>query len=159
MVSTRLLISKPSTPYTNLMVTVPSAAITIGITVVFMFHSFFCYLARPTYLSFFSLFFFSFALSSPGTAKWIFNRFFLFLFLWTFTISGHLLEIRWILCVSISRTDTELSIYHLFVLSNLNSLQNFLLITFSTQSFLVLYTLCTNLLFYCAIIKLVTSPH
>ena len=55
MVSTRPLISKPSSPCTNPLVTVPRVPITIGITVTFMFHSFFNSLARSRYLSFFSL--------------------------------------------------------------------------------------------------------
>ena len=41
MVSTRSLISKTSSPYSNPLVTVSSAPITIGITVTFMFRSFF----------------------------------------------------------------------------------------------------------------------
>ena len=41
MVSTHPLISKLSCPHTNPLVTVPSAPITIGITVTFMFYSFF----------------------------------------------------------------------------------------------------------------------
>ena len=40
-VSTHLLISKSSSPCTNLLVTVPRAPSRIGITVTFMFHSFF----------------------------------------------------------------------------------------------------------------------
>ena len=41
MVSTRPLISKSSTPFTHPLVSVPSVTITIGITVPFIFHSFF----------------------------------------------------------------------------------------------------------------------
>ena len=41
MVSTCYLISKPSTTFTNTLGIVPSAPITIGITVIFMFDSFF----------------------------------------------------------------------------------------------------------------------
>ena len=44
-----------SSPYTSSLVTVPSAVITIGITVTFMFHCFFNALARSRYLSLFSL--------------------------------------------------------------------------------------------------------
>ena len=64
MVST--LISKSSSPWINPLMTVPSAPVTIGITITFMFHSFFNSLAR--YLSFFS-FSFNFTLLSAGTAK------------------------------------------------------------------------------------------
>ena len=52
MVSSRPLTSKPSIPFTNPLVTVPSALITIGITVTFMLHSLFNSLTRPRYLSF-----------------------------------------------------------------------------------------------------------
>ena len=46
MVSTRALISSSSSPFTDSLVAVPSALITVGITVTFMFHSFFSSLAR-----------------------------------------------------------------------------------------------------------------
>ena len=54
-VSTRPLIFKSSSTYTNPLVTVLREPITIGIIVTFMFHSFFSSLARSKYLSFFSL--------------------------------------------------------------------------------------------------------
>ena len=69
MASTRPLISKFSNPCTNPLVTVQSAQITTGITVTFMFNSFFSSLARSRYLSLFSLFFFSFNLSLVETEK------------------------------------------------------------------------------------------
>ena len=53
MVSTRPLTSKSSSPFSNPLVTVPNAQITIGIIVTCMFHSFFSSLARSRYLSFF----------------------------------------------------------------------------------------------------------
>ena len=68
MVSTRPLISKFSIPFLNSLVTAPRAPIIIGITVNFMFHSFFYSLARSRYLSFFS-FSFNLTLCSVGTAK------------------------------------------------------------------------------------------
>ena len=68
MVSIRLLISKSSNPCTNLLVTVPRAPITIGITIIFMFHSFFNSLARLKYLSFILLSF-NLTLWSAWTAK------------------------------------------------------------------------------------------
>ena len=46
MVSTCPLISKSSSPIINPSVTIPSTAITIGITITFIFHSFFRSLAR-----------------------------------------------------------------------------------------------------------------
>ena len=69
--------------------------------------------------------------------------------------SGLLDEIMWsvcmskshrILCVSFSRTGAGLCIYHLFVWSNLNFLHISQWITLPTQSCLVLYSFCANLL-------------
>ena len=68
MVSSRPLISKSSSPFSNPLVTVPNAPITSGKIVTCMFHSFFNSLARSRYLSFFSHSF-SFILWSAGTAK------------------------------------------------------------------------------------------
>ena len=68
MVSTRLLISKSSSPFTYPLMTIPRAPVTIGITVTFMFRSFFNSLARSRYLSFFSLSI-NFTLWSVATAK------------------------------------------------------------------------------------------
>ena len=67
-VSPRPLISKSSSPCTNPLVTVSRALIITGITVTFVFHSFFSSLARSMYLSLFSLSF-SFNLWSAGTVK------------------------------------------------------------------------------------------
>ena len=53
MVSSCPVISKSSSICNNTLVTVPSALITIGITVTSMYHSFFNSLARSKYLSFF----------------------------------------------------------------------------------------------------------
>ena len=68
MVSTRPPTSKSSKPFNNPLVTVPKTPITIGIIVMFMFHSFFNSLARSRYLSLFSHSF-SFILWSARTAK------------------------------------------------------------------------------------------
>ena len=57
-VSTRPLICLSSSSWTNLLVTIASTPIAIGITVTFMCYSFFSSLARSMYLSFF--FFFAF---------------------------------------------------------------------------------------------------
>ena len=62
-----LVLQLPS-PFSNPLVTVPNAPITIGIIVTCMFHSFFNSLARSRYLSFFSHSF-SFILWSAWTAK------------------------------------------------------------------------------------------
>ena len=150
------LISKSSGPCINPLLTVPNALITYGITITFLFHSFYSSPARSRYLSLFLLSF-SFNLWSAGTTKFTIRQvfFFFFFFLLTNTRSGSLAEIRWsvfiskserILCVSFSRTDSGLCIYHLFVWSNLNFLHNSQCITFPTQSCLVLYSPYANLL-------------
>ena len=54
MVTTRPSTSKSSSLFSNPLVTVPNAPITIGIIVTCRFHSFFNSLARSRYLSFFS---------------------------------------------------------------------------------------------------------
>ena len=82
-VSTRPPTSKSSSPFSNPLVTVPNAPITIGIIVTHMFHSFFDSLARSRYLSLFSHSF-SFILWSAGTAKSTISQvlfFFFFFFL------------------------------------------------------------------------------
>ena len=70
MVSTRPPTSKSSCPFSNPLVTVPKAPITIGIIITFMFQCIFLFnsLGRSRYSSFFS-YFFSFILWSAGTAK------------------------------------------------------------------------------------------
>ena len=136
MVSTRPLIYKSSSPCTNSLVIVPTAPITIGIIVTFMFHSFFNSLARSRYLYLFSHSS-NFTLWSAGTTKFTILQVLIFLFVcfvfcfcFVFLLlimirSGRLVEIwlsvcisksqrSW--CVSFSRTDSGLCIYHLFVL-------------------------------------------
>ena len=122
------LTSKSPSPFSNPLVTVPNAPITIGIIVTCMFHCFFYSLARSRYLSFFSHSF-SFILWSAGTAKSTILQVLFFLLI--IIKSGLLAEIRWSvcmskfhrsLCVSFCRTDPGLCIYHLFVWSNLNFL-------------------------------------
>ena len=122
------------------------------IIVTLMFHSFFNSLARSRYSSLFS-YSFNFTLWSTGTAKSTILQVLSFLFI--IIRCGHLAEIRWSvcmskskrsLCVSFSETDSGLSIYHLFVWSNFNFLHNSQLIILPTQSCLVLYSFCANLL-------------
>ena len=126
-VSTRPPTCKSSRPFNNPYVIVPKAPITIGIFVTFMFHRFINSLARSRYLSFFSRSF-SFILWSAGAAKSTILQILFFLLIIRF---GLLAEIRWSvcisksyrsLCVSFSRTDAGLCIYHLLVWSNLNFL-------------------------------------
>ena len=54
--SARCLIIKSSSPFTNPLVTAPSAPVTIGINVTFMFHSFFSSQARQILISLFAFF-------------------------------------------------------------------------------------------------------
>ena len=118
-----------------------------------MFHRFFSSLARSRYLSLFS-FSFVFTLGQPEWQSSLFG-WFSFLLLFFITWSGRLAEIRWSVwisksqrssCISFSWTVSCLCIYHLFVWTYLNFLHNSQWITFPTQSCLVLYSLCSNLL-------------
>ena len=128
-VSTRPPTSKSSSPFSNPLVTVPNAPITIGKIVTFMFHSFFNSLSRSRFLSFFSQSF-SFILWSAWTVKLSILQV-LFFCVCIIIRSGLLGEIRWSvcilkfhgsLCVLFSRMGAGLCIYHLFVGSNLNFL-------------------------------------
>ena len=92
MVSSRPLISKSSSPFTNPLVTVSSATITFGITVTFMFHSLFSSLASSWYVSLFLLSF-SFTLRLAGTVKSTLWQF-LFFFFETIPRFGRLAKIR-----------------------------------------------------------------
>ena len=120
MVSTRPLISKSSSPSTNPLVTVPSALVMIGITVTFKFHSFSVLKLGPGTYFFFNLLS---VLSSgqPERQSLLFGSL-------SFFFTNRLTEIMWsvcipqsqiILCVSFSRTDSGLCIYHLLIWSNL----------------------------------------
>ena len=91
MVSTHPLIFKSSSPCINPLVTVLSTPIIVGVTITFMFHNFFCSLAKARYLSVFSLSF-NFNLWSARMAKSIIQQ--VFFFLLTITRSGCLAEIR-----------------------------------------------------------------
>ena len=167
MVSTRPPTSKSSSPFSNPLVIVPNAPITICIIVTCMFLSFFNSLARLRYLSFFSRSF-SFILWSAGIAKSTILQFLLFLLI--IIRSGLLAEIRWYLCMSkfhrslcvlFSRTGAGLCIYHLLEESNLNFLHISQWITLPTQSCLVLYSFCANLLHSLIMWLMVSSlsPH
>ena len=57
MVTTRPVISKSSSPFINPLVTVPRAPITIGKTVIFMFHNFFQFPSKAQVLIFLFTFF------------------------------------------------------------------------------------------------------
>ena len=98
-------------------------------------------------------------------SSFFFFSFFIYLFfLLNIIRSGHLAEIRLSvcmskshrsLCVPFSRTGAGLCIYHLLVWSNLNSLHITQLITLPTQSCLVLYSFCANLLHIIIIIIII----
>ena len=97
MVSTQPSTSKSSRPFNNLLVTVPKAPITIGIISIFMFHSFFNYLARSRYLSLFSHSFSFILWSAKSTILQIFFSLLIII------RSGLLAEIRWSVCMSKSQ--------------------------------------------------------
>ena len=117
MVFTVPFISKSSGHWTNPLVIVPRAQITIRITVKFTFHSLFISHAKSGYLSFLSLAF-NFTLWSAGTAHNSARS--LFLLLLIIARSGCLAKItrsvciskfQRSLCISLSRTDSELCVY------------------------------------------------
>ena len=162
MVSTRPPTSKSSSPFSNPLVTVPNAPITIA-----MFHSFFNSLTRSSYLSFFSHSFI-FIQWSAGTVKSTILQVLCFLLI--IIKSGLLAGIRRsvcmlkshrCLCVVFSRTGAGFCIYHLLVWLNLNFLHISQWITLPTQSCLTLYSLCAHLLRSLIIWLMVSSlsPH
>ena len=132
-----------------------------------MFHSFFNSLARSRYLSFFS-YSFRFIMWSAVTAKTTILHILFFLLI--IIRPGFLADIRWSvcmlkshrsLCVLFSGTGAGLGRYHFLVWSNLNFLQISQWITLSTQSCLVLYSFCANLLHSLLMLLMVSSllPH
>ena len=152
------VISKSSNPCTYPLVTVPRASIIIGIIVAFMLHSLFNSLAKSRYLSLFSDSF-NLTLWSTGMAKSTILQviFFSCRYLMIICIS----KSQWSLCVSFSRTNSVLCIYHLLVWSNFNFLQNSQWITLPTQSCLFLYSFWANLLHSLIMWLIVSSlsPH
>ena len=105
----------------------PSATITIT----FMFQSFFNFRARSRYLSLFCL---TSVLSDsqPQVLCWLSLG--LVVIKWSVWIS----KSKRIFCVSYSRTDSKLCIYHLFAWSNLNFLYSSQWLPFPTQSTIIL---------------------
>ena len=97
MVSTRPPTSKSFSPFSNPLVTVPNAPITIGIIFTSMFHSFFYSLAISRYLSFFSHFFQSYSVVSRGSKVDYFASSLFFLLI--IIKSGLLAGIRWSVCM------------------------------------------------------------
>ena len=129
MIVTRPLISISFSPYTNPLVTVLSVLVTTGITVTFMFHSFFDFIARSRYLSLFSLSF-NFPLWSARSAKYTIRQVLFFCWLSPSLIVWPRLDDPFVsqnpreFCVSFSRTDSGLCINHFFIWSNSNFLHN-----------------------------------
>ena len=127
------------------------ALITIGIIVTFMFYTFFNSLARSRYLLFNFL---SILLwDQPRQQSPQFSKLSFFCCWLLFGVTVSLIlgdQFVWksqkSLCASFSRRDDGLCIYHLFVWSVWNFLHNFQMITLPTQSCLVWYAFCDNLL-------------
>ena len=126
MVITCHLISKSSRPFNNPLVTAPKATITIGVIVTFTFRIFFKFpwKVEVLILLFTSFQFYSMVSRHSKVHNFANSLFFLLII----KKSGRRAEIRWSicmskshrsLCVSFSRTDSVLCIYHLFVWSNL----------------------------------------
>ena len=112
MVSTRLPTSKSSSPFSNPLVTVPKAPITIGIILTFMFHVFFSIpLKGQVLILLFTFFQFYSVVNQDSKVDNFANSLFFLLIIIRF---GRLAEIRWSVClsksywslfVSFSRTD------------------------------------------------------
>ena len=160
MASTYPLISTSSIPFTNSLVIAPSAIITIGITIPFMFHSFFLFSSKVYVLiSLFTFFQFYPVVCLDGKVHYWQGLFSCWLSLGFVDLA----KIRWSICISKSQRtfcisfswmDSGLCIYHLFIWSNF--LHNSQLITFPTLLSLVLYSFCANLL-HSVIMSLIIS--
>ena len=157
-------ISNSSSPIIKPLAIVPSASITVGITVIFMFHNFFNSLVRPNYL-FLVSFHLIFKLISTETAKsnTVGCIFFLLIIIW----SGFLARIKLFVCILKSQRISCFSFSWTgagpvkIVWSNFNFLHNSLWITFPTQLCPVLYSFCASLLhsFTTGLIVSFFSPH
>ena len=154
MVYNRPFIFKSSSPFINPLVTIPRAPIIIGINVTFMFHRFlFSSLLRSRYL-------FSFSLSlilicgQLGRQNPLFCMFSFFCWLleglvvWPRLSDPFRSQNPKGICVGHSPgLDVGLCIYHLFIWSNGYFLHNSQWTTLPTQSCLILYSFCDNLLY------------
>ena len=169
MISTSLIF-KFSGPFYNLLVTVLKAPITIGIIIIIMFHSFSNSLTRSRYFFSFSHSLFYYVISRDSKVHNFSSSLYFSFFLFLIITSDRLAKIRWSvcmfkshwsLCISFSRTTAVLCIFHLFIWSNFNFLHISQWITLPTQSCLVLYSFCANLLHSLIMWLIVSSlsPH
>ena len=190
MVSARSLISKIFNLFTKPLGIVPNAPFKIGITVNIMFHSFLSSLPRSKFSSLFSFFVhFHWVLCRSGkihksegslfllTISFYSLRVFHIIVSWWFStgvlVTASLLKSpRFFTVFRPISTMLEfgqspsvplllLCIYHLFVWSNFNFLHNSQWITLLTQSCLVLYSFCVNLLHLLIMWSTISSlsPH
>ena len=130
-----------------------------------MFHSFFNSLARSKYLSLF-WHSFNFTIWSAGTESSQFCKFSFLIIIKSDRLAGIrgsvcIWKSQRSLCITFSRADAGLCIYHLFVWLNFNFLHNSQWITLPTKSCLVLYSFCANLLHLLIMWLIVSSlsPH
>ena len=100
-ISTRPLISQSSCPFTNPLVTLPRAPITIDIIITFMFLTFFKFPNKVQVFIFLFSDSFNFPRRSTGTAMSTILQILLFLLI--VSRSGCLVEIRWFVCISKSQ--------------------------------------------------------
>ena len=162
-VSTRLLTSKSSIPFSNPFVTVPKAPIKIGTIVTLMFHSFFQFSSQVVVLILLFTFF-QFFLWSAGTGKSTISQILFILFILLCMVFSARLGDACVcqspigVSVSFSWTGAGLCIYHLFVSSNLNLLHISQWIALPNQSCLVMYSFCANLLHSLIMWLIVSSP-
>ena len=172
MVSTRPLNSKSSSPFDNPSVTVPRAPIIIGITVTFMSHSFFFQFPRKIQVLFLLFIFFQlYSLVSKVHNFVSFCFLFCFFLLLIVISSGHRAEIRWSACMSKSHSNLCLILHIRCWVVHIPFLRmvKFKLLAqlpvdyfpHFTQSCLVLYSFCANLLHSLIMWLMVSSlsPH
>ena len=160
--------SNSPSPFNSPLVTILNAPITIGIIVTFMLHSFFKF---PSKVEVLILLFTFFQFYSVVNRYRKVNNFANSLFFLLITIrSGLLAEFRSSVCMSMSQRSLYVSfswtgvgfcIYHLFVVSKFNFLHISQWITLLTQTCLVLYPFCPNLLHSLIMWLMVSSltPH
>ena len=151
MVSIRPPVSSSFSPLFKILGSVPSAPLTIGITVTIMFHSVLSSLTRSKYLSLFSVFLnFHSMLRWDGKIHYTAGSLFLLRIITRFRF---LTRIRWSVCLlkslRILWMDFSSWVIYLVISPDFNFLYNSQWITLLTLSYLVLYSLFTSFLFCC----------